>query len=94
MPPPSLSPERANVADFYADRSGIIPPLPWKTFAPPFSFAAVHPRNNNKLPKDLAKMAQRPEQYRYVFFSSPGFPGVKHLTQLGLPGVEVWSVDV
>ena len=37
IPPPSLSPERAKVADFYADRSGIIPPLPWKTFAPTFS---------------------------------------------------------
>ena len=27
------------MADFYADRSGIIPPLPWKTFAPTFSHA-------------------------------------------------------
>jgi len=35
--PPSLSPEKAKVADFYAARSRIIPPLPWKTFAPPFS---------------------------------------------------------
>jgi hypothetical protein len=25
------------VADFYAARSGIIPPLPWPTFSPPFS---------------------------------------------------------
>ena len=36
-PPPSLSPERVKVADFYAARSGIIPPLPWPTFAPPLS---------------------------------------------------------
>ena len=36
MPPPSLPPERAKVADFYAARSATIPPLPWQTFAPPF----------------------------------------------------------
>jgi hypothetical protein len=35
--PPSLSPEREKVDDFYAARSRIIPPLPWSTFAPPFS---------------------------------------------------------
>ncbi len=35
--PPSLSPERAKVDDSYAARSGLIPPLPWPTFAPPFS---------------------------------------------------------
>ena len=37
MLPPSLPPERTIVADFYAARSGIIPPLQWPTFAPPFS---------------------------------------------------------
>ncbi|MET4130763.1 hypothetical protein ACSSV6_004099, partial [Roseovarius sp. MBR-38] len=31
------SPERVKVADFYAARSRLIPPLPWPTFAPPFS---------------------------------------------------------
>lgn len=35
--PPSLSPERVKVADYHAARSRIIPPLPWPTFAPPFS---------------------------------------------------------
>lgn len=39
--PPSLSPERAKVADFYVARSRIIPPLPWPTIAPPFSLQAV-----------------------------------------------------
>ena len=37
MPPPSLSPERAKVAKFYSARSKTIPPLPWQTFALPFS---------------------------------------------------------
>jgi len=36
--PPSLSPEKAKVADFYAARSSLIPPLPWPTFPPPFSY--------------------------------------------------------
>jgi hypothetical protein len=30
---------RTKVADFYADRSGITPPLPWQTFSPTFSLA-------------------------------------------------------
>src|SRR6056297_1033415 len=38
--PPSLSPERVKVDDFYAARSRLIPPLPWPTFAPPFSLVA------------------------------------------------------
>src|SRR3954470_9231931 len=37
MPPPSLPPERAKVAEFYSAGSGTIPPLPWQTFPPPFS---------------------------------------------------------
>ena len=41
MPPPSLSPERAKVAKFYSARSRIIPPLPWQTFALPFSTGFV-----------------------------------------------------
>jgi hypothetical protein len=39
------------------------------------TFAAVSPNNNDKLKKDLAKMAQRTELHRYVFFTSPEFPG-------------------
>jgi|GEM_PF-4994841 len=33
----SPEPERANVAKFYSARSNTIPPLPWQTFALPFS---------------------------------------------------------
>jgi hypothetical protein len=33
----TLSPERAKVATFYVARSEIITPLPWLTFALPFS---------------------------------------------------------
>jgi hypothetical protein len=58
------------------------------------TFAAVDPRNNRKLEMDLAKMAARPEQHRYVFFLSPKFPGAQRLAQFERDGVEVWSVDV
>jgi hypothetical protein len=37
MPPPSPKPERAKVAEFYSARSATITPLPWQSFAPPFS---------------------------------------------------------
>ena len=58
------------------------------------TFAAVDPRNNCKLDADLVKMAARPEQFRYVFFMSPRFPGSKRLVQFERDGVQVWSVDV
>jgi hypothetical protein len=58
------------------------------------TFAAVHPANNRKLAKDLAKLAARPERYRYVFFLSPKYPGSKRIPALERDGVQVWSVDV
>ena len=57
------------------------------------TFAAVDPRNNRKLAKDIDKMAKRPERYRYVFFASPLYPGLNRLPKLEREGVEVWSVD-
>lgn len=58
------------------------------------TFAAVDPRNNRKLAEDLAKMAARPEAHRYVFFSSPKFPGSARRPQFERDGVEVWSVEI
>jgi hypothetical protein len=58
------------------------------------TFAAVDPRNNRKLAKDLVKLAGRPEVHRYVFFASPMFPGTTRLPKLERDGVQVWSVDV
>lgn len=58
------------------------------------TFAAVDPRNNQKLAKDLAKLTDRPEAHRYVFFASPLFAGTTRLTQFERAGVQVWSVDV
>jgi len=58
------------------------------------TFAAVDPRNNRKLDKDLIKLAGRTERHRYVFFASPMFPCTNRLQQLERGGVQVWSVDV
>jgi hypothetical protein len=58
------------------------------------TFAAVSPRNNAKLEGDLAKMAQRPELHRYVFFMSPQYPTAQRLQQFERDGVQVWSVTV
>ena len=49
---------------------------------------------DEQLAKDLAKLAQRPERHRYVFFVSPLFPRTTRLPQLERGGVQVWSVDV
>jgi hypothetical protein len=57
------------------------------------TFAAVDPENNDKLNKDLAKMAKRDETYRYVFFMSPLFPNTQQQHKLErVDGVKVWSV--
>lgn len=58
------------------------------------TFAAVSPRNNGKLVADLAKMAQRPEKHRYVFFMSPRHLKAERLPQLERDGVQVWSVAI
>lgn len=58
------------------------------------TFAAVHPRNNDKLKADLQKLAARPEQHRYVFFISPAFPATRRREALESNGVQVWSLHV
>jgi hypothetical protein len=58
------------------------------------TFAAVNPANNKKLKTDLLKLATRTEQFRYVFFMSPRFPGFKRLPKFEVEGIQVWSVDV
>ena len=56
------------------------------------TFATVHPRNNGKLAADLAKLAQRAERHRYIFFSSPAYPGFERWPTFERAGVQVWSV--
>jgi hypothetical protein len=58
------------------------------------TFAAMSPRNNGKLEKDLEKLKARPERHRYVFFLSPEFPGNERRRDFERDGIQVWSVDV
>ena len=58
------------------------------------TFAAVTPRNNGKLGKDLEKLSSRPELHRYVFFASPVHPGTERLPKLEKAGVKVWSIAI
>ncbi len=56
------------------------------------TFAAVKPSSNNKLNKDLLKLSQHRETYRYVFMMCPDFrPG--HHPKLDRCGVQVWAVE-
>ena len=57
-------------------------------------FSSVDPRNNSKLKKDVAKLKNNKEKYRYVFLTSPKYPLTKHLTALDVEGIEVWSVAI
>lgn len=38
------------------------------------TFAAVSPKNNRKLGKDLEKLSESGHKHRYAFFYAPGFP--------------------
>ena len=58
------------------------------------TFAAVDPRNNDKLRLDLAKLAGCTERYRYIFFLSPKLPGTQRLSQFESRGVQVWGYAI
>jgi hypothetical protein len=58
------------------------------------TFAAVDPRNNRKIHKDLAKLAIDPSRFRYSFFYAPGFaPGRVPSLERG-DGVEVHCLEI
>jgi hypothetical protein len=60
------------------------------------TFAAVHPTNNRKLAKDLAKLNREcpSATARYVFFGAPGFAHERYHKFETLAGIEVWGIDV
>jgi hypothetical protein len=59
------------------------------------TFAAVDPRNNRKLEKDLRRLRDKSAaRHRYVVFMAPGFAAGRHARLEAGPGVEVWVVDV
>lgn len=44
--------------DFYAARGKIIPPLPWQTFAPPFSLTMAGIPNEERLEEIMMRARQ------------------------------------
>lgn len=70
--------------DIMSDASGIVGAE---------TFAAVDPRNNRKLFRDLQKLSSRSEKHRYVFFMSPLYPEAGRHQHLERDGVQVWSLD-
>lgn len=56
------------------------------------TFAAVHPSNNQKLKKDMDKLASRTDRYRYVFFSSPQYDATERRVEMERDGIQVWSI--
>jgi hypothetical protein len=57
-------------------------------------FSATHPNSNQKLRKEIARLADDPAQYRYVFFASPTYTVGRH-EQLEKPGtgVKVYATE-
>lgn len=56
-------------------------------------FAATHPRSNDKLRKDVARLALVPDVlHRYVFFSCPGYTQGRQTKLETVSGIELWSL--
>jgi hypothetical protein len=55
-------------------------------------FAAVNPRNNRKLEKDIEKVAKEKAKHRYVFFMCPGIGAGPYHEIPVPPGIDVVSV--
>lgn len=55
-------------------------------------FAAVNTSNNDKLRKDLKKLASSPAAHRYAFFMCPGIPPGRQPQLENGSGIKVWSL--
>jgi len=55
-------------------------------------FAAVTPKNNDKLANDIEKVARAKSRHRYVLFMSPGHKAGLYKAQPAPAGVVVWSL--
>ena len=56
-------------------------------------FAAVDPANNDKLNKDIARLAGSKAECRFVFFYCPGIsPGLQCPQAAADTGIEVWAL--
>jgi hypothetical protein len=57
-------------------------------------FSATHPASNQKLKKDVARLAADPAQHRYAFFAAPGYAAGRQLGLETVPGVQVHAVEL
>ena len=57
------------------------------------AFAATHPSSNQKLAKDLKRLAGDPAGHRYAFFYSPNFKPGRLERFEKVPGIQVHCVD-
>ena len=55
-------------------------------------FAAVHPKNNRKLDKDIERVGAANAEYRYMFFMCPGYSPGPYTGNEKILGVEVISL--
>jgi len=57
-------------------------------------FSATHPGSNQKIKKDIARLAIDPARYRYVFFAAPKYLAGRQRQLETAPGVEVHCVEL
>ena len=55
-------------------------------------FAAVTPRNNKKLIKDIEKVSKEKAAHKYVFFMSPDHDEGPYRGNESVDGIKVWSL--
>lgn len=57
-------------------------------------FSATHPGSNQKLKKDIARLASDSARHRYVFFAAPKYARGRQVHLESVPGVEVYCVEL
>jgi hypothetical protein len=57
-------------------------------------FSATHPGSNQKLKKDIARLAVDPARHRYVFFAAPNYASGRQKQLETAPGIQVHCVQL
>ena len=57
-------------------------------------FSATHPGSNQKLKKDIERLASDLARHRYVFFAAPNYACGRHEELETVPGIEVHCVQL
>ena len=78
------------MADFYAARSGTIPPLPWSNFAPPLSIAGIAAANPSYSELDATKHFVL---QKYGDWIDANMPHAQHEYLIDVPCTEWFDVD-